>query len=108
MLGRGVPATVLLARVSKSDRQPMSNDEGKVPLSKIARYKTNSEIECKQDQQVKRLAVHAFRWSQKTAWCTCRGWKLWPCSEANGKTNHDHHVRNLPSSGSVGHEGTIG
>jgi len=77
-------------------------------LSRIAPYKANAKIEYKQDQSVKRLAVHAFRWSQNTAWCTCRGWKLWPCSQANGKTNHDHHVRNLPRGWSIGHDGAVG
>jgi hypothetical protein len=89
--------------------------EGKATLSKIAPYKTNAKIGCEQDQRVKGLAVpfkplavHAFRWSQTTAWCTCGGWQLWSCSEANGKTNHDHHVRNLPRAGSVGHDGALG
>jgi hypothetical protein len=92
-----------------------STNGGTVTLSKIAAYKTNTKIECEQDQQfkglavpVRRLAVHAFRWSQNTAWCTCRGWQLWSCSESNGKTNHDHHVRNLPRGGSVGDDGDLG
>jgi hypothetical protein len=33
---------------------------------------------------------------QGTAFCTCRGWVLWNCSETLAEKNHRHHVNALP------------